>query len=350
MRWILAGILTVALTVAGAVWIGRPQPLHLELPSSVVEQAMATEVLNPDRIRAHVTRLAGAPSRVSGYPGADLAARTILDELDNMGLTNHAVQAFTVVVPIVRSASLTATGGPDGPVSIPLHPLWPNLARTCATGPEGITAPLVPVGPGKDADLAGKVLRGAIMVMDWQSNTEWLSVPEFAGRAVIFRASPGTAGVLARNKFLTVPAHIPRFYVEERDLPSLDRLLAAGASQVTVRCEMDWEEVGARNILARVCGGDTPRGNVDTDRAPVVFHAYYDSISVVPDLAPGAEQACSPAVLLELARFLSNLPNKPDRPVYVLFTGGHGQALSGMTRFIRRLQEGIDHGVRYLVA
>lgn len=344
MRWILAGVLTVTLTVAGAVWIGRPRPLHLELPSSVVEQATATGVLNPDRIRAHVTRLAGAPSRVSGYPGADLAARTILDELDSMGLTNREVQAFTVVVPIVRSASLTATGGPDGQVSIPLHPLWPNLARTCATGPEGITAPLVSVGRGKDADLAGKVLRGAIMVMDWQSNTEWLSVPEFAGQAVIFRASPGTAGILARNKFLTVPAHIPRFYVEERDLPLLDRVLAAGASQVTVRCEMDWEEVGARNILARVCGGDTPRGNEDTDRAPVVFHAYYDSISVVPDLAPGAEQACSPAVLLELARFLSNLPNKPNRPVYVLFTGGHGQALSGMTCFIRRLQEGLDHG------
>lgn len=342
MRWILGSILAVALTVAGAAWIGRPKPLKLELPASVTGQATAADALGMDRIRAHMKVLAAAPSRVTGYAGADQAVRTLLDELTNMGVTHREVQEFKVVVPIVRSAVLTATNGSAGAIAIPLHPLWPNLARTSATGPDGITAPLVDVGLGRETDLAGKRLRGSVVVMDWNSNTEWLSVPEFAGKAVIFRANPRAGGVIARNKFLTVPANIPRYYVEEKDLPLLDRLLASGAPPVTVRCEMAWEEVVAKNILARVCGEDAPRANRDTDKAPVVFHAYYDSISVVPGLSPGAEQACSPAVLLELARFLGNLSQKPDRPVYVLFTGGHGQALSGMTHFIRRLKDGLD--------
>jgi len=63
-------------------------------------------------------------------------------------------------------------------------------------------------------------------------------------------------------------------------------------------------------------------------------------VSVVPGLAPGAEQSCGAASLLELGRFFAALPTRPERPVVLLFTGGHGQALAGMTRFVRSLREG----------
>src|SRR5690606_4501962 len=90
--------------------------------------------------------------------------------------------------------------------------------------------------------------------------------------------------------------------------------------------------------------GAPPPGAPDVDHAPVVFHAYYDSISVTPTRAPGAEQACGPAVLLELARYIKGLPEEPPRPLYLLFEGGHGQHLSGMTAFIRRLVDGLEKG------
>lgn len=339
--WVLAAIAAIALTVAGAAWIGLPKPLNIAVPSSA-GRADGSAALSIDRIRDHVRSLASMQSRVSGYAGSSNAVRIIADELRNMGVTNCDVETFEVVVPIVRSAGLTATTR-TGVITIPLHPLWPNLARTSSTGPEGITAAIVDAGRGTESDLAGKMLRGSIVVMDWNSDMEWLTVPEFGGKAVIFRASPKTGGVLARNKFLTVPANIPRYYVEEKDLPLLNALLEKGSQRVTVKCDMAWENVKTENILARISGGDTPPANSDPDKAPIVFHAYYDSISVVPDLSPGAEQACSPAVLLELARFIRSLPQKPDRPIYVLFTGGHGQALAGITRFVRRLKDGLDY-------
>ncbi|MEI6809512.1 MAG: FtsX-like permease family protein [bacterium] len=260
-----------------------------------------------------------------------------------MGITNIDVDKFEVVVPIVRSASLSAST-PTGNIVIPLHPLWPNLARTSATGPDGITAPIIDGGRGTEADIARKMLRGSIVVMDWNSNMEWLTVPEFGGKAVIFRAGPKSGGVLARNKFLTVPADIPRYYVEEKDVPLLNSLPGNDTQQVTVKCDMAWEKVTTENILARICGGDTQQSSSNPDKSPIVFQTYYDSISVVPDLSPGAEQACNPAVMLELARFILGLPEKPDRPVYVLFSGGHGQALAGITHFVRRLKEGVDSG------
>ena len=345
--WIAAAVLGIALTVVWAAWVGAPKEAQLEVPTSIGRAGAAAD-LDLGRIRETVSRLSAAPSRLTGY-GAQAAGEYLLEELRKLGLTDLEVQEFEVNVPLVRSAILEATTA-DGPVRLKLYPVWPNLARTCQTGSAGLSGPLVDLGRGKDADLAGKKIAGAIAVMDWNSDAEWLSVPEFGGKAVLFRANPVATGTSARRKFLSVPADIPRFYVAREDVASLDKLLAAGLGAVTVKCEMDWERAPARNILVRVCPGLEPRDASDTDRAPLILHAYYDSISVVPELSPGAEQACGAAVLLELARFLSAMEQRPDRPIYLLFTGGHGQTLAGMAHFIRRLHDGLaddwkkDHG------
>ena len=334
MRWVLAAIVSAALTVGVAAWLGRPQPAKVEAPP-LGELAAAAD-LDMARVREAVRVLSEPASRVTGYEGASLAREYVLRELAAAGIDDVEEQpSFGVAVPIVHEARLTAQT-PAGPVTVPIHPLWPNLARTCQTPPEGISGPLVDVGRGSDAELAGNELRGAIVIMDWHSRVEWLSVPEFGGKSVLFRANPQADGNSARSKFLTVPGDVPRFYVATPDLPALDALIAAGADRPTIHCRMTWERGQSRNILARVSDG-TKAG--DAGMGPVVFHAYTDSISVVPTLAPGAQQACGAAVLLELARYFRN--RETIRPVYVLFTGGHGQALHGMTRFVRRLKDGL---------
>jgi hypothetical protein len=339
--WIAGAALAVALTVVWAALVGAPKEAQLQVPSRIGRAGAAAD-LDLNRIRETVRDLSAAPSRLTGY-GAQAAGEHLLGELKKLGLKDLEVQDFDVTVPLVRSAILEAATA-DGPVRLSLHPLWPNLARTCQTGPAGLTGPLVDLGRGKDADLAGKKILGAIAVMDWNSDAEWLGVPEFGGKAVLFRANPLATGTSARRKFLSVPADIPRFYVAREDAAALDKLLAAGLGAVTIKCEMDWESAPARNILVRVCPGQAAPDPSDTDRAPLIVHAYYDSISVVPTLSPGAEQACGAAVLLELARFLSALEQKPERPIYLLFTGGHGQALAGMTHFVRRLHDGLADG------
>ncbi|MHC4502160.1 MAG: M28 family peptidase, partial [Planctomycetota bacterium] len=338
--WAAGSACAVALTVLFAALIGWPSESKLVVPKTTGGGGTVQDI-SIEAVRRHVRRLSAVESRLTGYPGCERAFEYITSQLDGMGVGDRETQEFEVAVPMVREARLEAAT-PRGRASVAVHPLWPNLARTCKTGPEGVSGPLVDVGKGTDVELAGKVIRGSVVVMDWNSDAEWLSVPEFGGKAVIFKANDRATGYASRRKFLTVPADVPRFYVKKEDLPALEELLALENPVVTVRCDMEWKRAATRNILARVSGNDTPTDQPDADRAPIVFHAYYDSISVVPGLSPGAEQACGASTLLELGRYFAELPEKPPRPIYVLFTGGHGQALSGMIRFVRALTDRLE--------
>lgn len=339
LAWLLGAAAFIAASVLLAAWIGRPKPTEL------VDTGKAGEAkrYRIEPILEHIQAFSASPSRVTGYPGCEEAADYILARLREYGVEerNIAIQPFDVPSPIVESAFLEI----DGAETIPLHPLWPNLARASQTAPEGLEGLLVDIGAGNDAGLEGKPIRDSIVVMDWDSHAEWLSVPEFGGKAVLFRgaATSASAGAMARAKFLTVPADIPRFFVAPEDAPALDRALKREAPRATVYCKMAWRLAESKNILARVSGGDRTDDG-DNERDAVVFHAYYDSVSVAPGLSPGAEQAAGAAALLELARYFAGMERQPERPVFVLFTGGHGQAFAGMTRFTRALRDGLRQG------
>ena len=335
MRWIAFAIAGIAVTVWVAAWVGQPRPVAVRTSQSGGE---SRQDLDFKRLAGDLQRLSEPASRMTGTQGAGRAAGYIQAELQAMGALAVATQQFEVPAPVAGDTSLTADTA-QGRVSIPLHPLWPNLACTGQTPPEGLSGLLVNVGAGTDAQLAGKPLAGSLVVMDWATNLEWLSVPEFGGKAVIFRANDQATGYTARNKFMSVAANIPRYYADEKDLPALDRMLSGeGPVTATISCAMSWQRVTAVNILAQIAKGEqAPGAKGSAETAPVLFHAYYDSISVVPDLAPGAEQACGAAALLELGRFFARYP--PRRPVYLLFTSGHGQALLGMTQFVGLLRQ-----------
>ena len=333
-RWIFFAALCGTLTVLLAAYLGRPRVVELTLPA--VGKGAAALDLDMRRIRADVEALSATASRVTGYPGAEAAHTHILRALKSMGAAPITTQDFSVAVPIQREGHLEARDAQGNTAAVPIHAVWPNLALTCRTPPEGLSGPLIDVGNGSEDEQEGKRIAGAIVVMNWDTDVEWLSVPEFGGKAVVFRGARAASGALARRKFLSVPADVPRYYVAGQDVPALDALLRAGAT-VTLHCDSEWREVPSQNILAQVCGGDPAARPGDPDQQPVVFHVYYDSISVVPDLSPGAEQAVGAAVLLELGRYFRAAP--APRPVYLLFTGGHGQSLAGMTHFVRTIHE-----------
>ena len=336
VAWLLIAAAAAGATVLIARHVGRPRELTIE--RSIGEAGGGAD-LDMARIRATVEALAtGGPSRLTGQSGNPRAVETIVSALREMGIEDLQRQAFQVAVPDVEHASLSLAG-PDAPRELPLHPVWPNLARTSQTPPEGVTGPLVYVGKGTDRELAGKRIQDSILVIDWDCDIEWLGAGEFGARAVIFRGTDRGSGYTARNKFLTVPASIPRFYVPEEGWGDLEALCRRGA-EATVRCRMGWRNAPAENVLARVCGGP-PGPDAAGDDQAIVFHAYYDSVSVVPGLAPGAEQACGAAALLDLARYFARATGKPHRPVYALFTAAHGQALAGMTHFVAELRRGL---------
>ena len=61
----------------------------------------------------------------------------------------------------------------------------------------------------------------------------------------------------------------------------------------------------------------------------IVIEAYYDAMSVVPALAPGAEMSCSITGLLQLARTFRRHP--PARTLVFLATSAHHLALRGIS-------------------
>jgi hypothetical protein len=329
---VLSLVVSVGSVLAFA-WLDQPRAAALR--SEIGAAAGAVRGPDPARLRRSIETLSGFGSRMTGSEGAERARRYLLEQLRLAGASDVTTQSFETVVPGHDRAELSATVGGKS-LSVRLHPVWPNLALASRTAPGGLSGRPVDIGSGSEDELRGEKLAGAIAVMEWDSDLEWLSVPEFGGRAVVFRGTRPAPGSRARRKFLSVPVDFPRYYVEESDLPDLERLMAAKPAEVRIECDARWQRVSGKNLLVRVCPGG--RGGAAMDRTPILFHAYYDSISVVPDLAPGAEQACGAAALLEVVRHFTEHP--APRPVYALFTSGHGQALAGMVHFVREVRAG----------
>src|SRR5690606_10636211 len=72
----------------------------------------------------------------------------------------------------------------------------------------------------------------------------------------------------------------------------------------------------------------------DIKKNTVIIGGYFDSMSVVPDLAPGAEAAGNAAALLEVARHLK--ANPPAYNVLFMANGAHHIALAGARQFVAR--------------
>jgi len=324
--WVSVAVISIIGTVVLIAYLDSPRNLPL------LEEAGKPAELDMNRIKEHLKVFCSQPSRMSGSAGEKSAYNYILNELKKYKVLNTEIQKFPVAVPVNGKTELVAKLPNGKEKRVKIYALWPNLGRTCQTPPDGINGKLVDIGSGSEKDMQGKRIADSIVMIDWDSNTEWFSVPEFGGKAIIFSGNRPAVGNKAKQKFLSVAANIPRYYVAKKDVKKVEKLRGL---PVTIHCESTWEKVTSQSILVKLCDGDStsdPR-----DQTPIIFHAYYDSISVIPDLAPGAEQGCGAAALLELSRHFVSHP--APRPVYALFTGGHGQSLAGMTHFINELRK-----------
>ncbi|MBM4030408.1 MAG: FtsX-like permease family protein [Planctomycetes bacterium] len=287
-------------------------------------QAIARRV-SEARLRRTIEELSALGSRVPGYAGAREAADWIASAFRELGLQDVRQEPFSVAAPIDRGATLTLEGEPP----IRLACLWPNLVRTPTVPPEGITGPLIYAGLAQPRDFDGKPVEGAIALVEFDCRTDWLNAFLLGAKAVIFIEPAEPSRPEAEAKFLTVPADAPRFWISRKEGRALaERLERATAPvQATLTGRMEWQKADAINVLA------TLPGTEPKCKDAIVLSAYYDSMSVVPALAPGADQACSIAALLELARRLTWHPLQ--RKVVFLATSGHGLNLAGARHFIR---------------
>lgn len=295
----------------------------------VAQSLYASEMA--DRIGQTVTTLSSVDSRMTGYAGNREAANEVERQLRDMGIAEIYHHHFDVPVPVDEGFALVA-----GDTRMKLYGMWPNLVRTPTLPAEGITGMLIDGGDGNLGALDGVPIQDRIVVLDYDCGDRWVTFFHLGAQAVIFRKAKGAHRREADLKFLDVPADLPRFYVME-DLADQVTALAKQHATVTMTGRMTWQNAQGRNLVGIIPGHD------ETLRHEAVYlNAYYDAMSPVPALAPGAAQAATPAGVLELLRGFEKTP--PKRTVVVVFTDGHFLNLAGIRPFVPLLQ--VASGVR----
>ena len=281
--------------------------------------------IDSSRLAGTIHTLSLNQSRVAGYPGCNTAGKYVYDQYKKIGLKDIKVEPFYASVPVDEGASV-AVGGK----SIKLYPLWPNLVRTSQLPKNGVTGPLIYGGSGKLSEFDGYNVEGSIVMLEFNSGSQWLNAPRLGASAVIFIEPDDTMRGEAEAKFVSIPISIPRFWISKADAAVIRAQCVDRANApATVKCRMEWQRKLTNNITGIIPGTD-PKFKDQI----IVIESYYDSDSVVPSLAPGAESACGLAAQLELARLYKQNPSA--RTIWFVSTSAHFQSLQGMREYMEK--------------
>jgi len=176
--------------------------------------------VDPAALKQTIQALSTHGSRVVGYPGERFAADYVKREMGALlGAQNVSEQQWTATVPMDKGATLTANGK-----AYRLYSLWPNLVRTSKTPPEGLTGPLIYAGNGQLSAFNGKEVENAIVLVDFNSGSEWLNAPRLGAKAVVFIEPDRTMRGEAEAKFVSIPLSIPRFYIKKSEAAALQAM------------------------------------------------------------------------------------------------------------------------------
>ena len=296
--------------------------IFLLIISPISTHATATE---QEAFKETVHRLSALADRSTGTDGNRAAANYVKEKFEQLGFETIGTQKFSVPV-ILDEKSTLSIAGRDG--SIPIRALRGNAVTPQTIPPPGIIAPLIYVGKGDLTDLNGKAIEGAIILMELGSGKNWLHVADLGAKALIYVDRGKSSRVLFEDKLELSPIQFPRFWI------SIDRLKnlfpgfeakPAGrvAETVSLTSKASWKNIISENVYAIVPGTDPA-----LKEQSVMVEAFYDSTVWVSGLSPGADEACSVATLLYLARYLK--ANPPQRTVLLIATSGHAQTLAGM--------------------
>jgi len=301
---IVALLLASALIVAGLPGL-RPE----EAVSST-----SSSSLDFDRITEDIRQLSSIQSRFTGYPGYYDAASFIYERFKALNL-NTWTHNFTTIVPLDNGSCVEV----DGRV-FPAYSLYPNKV---AYGLRFTRGGLVDLGHGSLEEMNGKEIDGKVVLIDFDSGDNWLNAVKLGAKAVLFHGGEDSDRFESMQKIVSVALNIPRLYLLEEDALELKRLADQGAeAEVTVG--MEWEEIVGVNIVGEIKGQDPQK--------LLIVVCHYDSASVVPGIAPGAEDSIGVAVMLELARLLSD--SKPKYTIWFVAVSGHWQGLAGARAFV----------------
>lgn len=336
----LSAIALVLLILGGLLMLPAVAPAAT--PTSRIPAGLSSQ----DRMMDDVRALVELGPRRSGTPGGDRAAEFVGQGLRDAGIPRVWEEHATTY-----QWEATSWGVEVGGRTIDAFPATQSFlgenrgdwTGTFSTGPSGRTANMVDVGAGGILDLAGKDVRGKVVLFDLNflapmlglgAVSEWLYDPKYTlikDPASLMQANPyitnyettvrelqrrgavGFVGVLTdyfdsnryRNEFYRrLNVMLPGFWVTAAQGKSLRTQLRLGQRQATLRLEGRRWAAPTRTVM-----GYLPGQSDET----VMVQSHHDS------LGPGAvEDATGTASVLAQARYFAQRPLS-ERPRSLLF-------------------------------
>lgn len=303
------------------------QPLLGELSDQNLKQRLA-EINN--------ATMAGAPDEIGRLPGSkgfQATERLITQIFEQAGL-NVTKQRFTVPVPVTDHCRILDENGQELK-DIKLYPYQPAGMIPIVTPPGGLKGKLVVTNSTNPLDLVGKPLEKSIvlnmgMTTDGTTAISWPALASMDAKAVIIKENE-----LDRSPNLDLPlpwtaldtpfdVQYPRFYVR-------GPLEHYQGHKLTIDCKVTLKSQPADNVIGVLKGSDQ-------SKEALVINAYYDSYSYIPQLAPGAEQSISLAVMLELVKALAPYKGQLQRDIIFTAVAGHCEAQTGTYRLLEAVE------------
>ncbi|MFO7497269.1 MAG: M28 family peptidase, partial [Desulfobacterales bacterium] len=295
----------------------------------LVVAGAAAAAQGPGSFAETLEALSAWEDRSSGTPGNRAAADYIRGRFTALGFESVGTHRFALPL---RRHTRSTFALPERGLSTPLNPLRGNAISPGTIGPEGLSGPLVYVGPGDLQDFNGTPVAGAIVLMDLASGRNWLHAANLGAKALVYVDRGDSERTLFEEKHELSPIQFPRFWLPQdaaRDLLG-DFEGAVGsvlAENSRLTSDLRWEPAVGENIYCLVPGTDP-----DLKEQLLLVEAFYDSTPLVFGRAPGSDEACGIASLLELAAVLRKHP--PARSILLVATDGHAQELTGMRELV----------------
>ncbi|MBN2451660.1 MAG: hypothetical protein JXR77_14825 [Lentisphaeria bacterium] len=281
--------------------------------------------------RADCEALTREPHRLSGTAEAARAADAVLERLQAIEPDRIVVQPF----PVPQSRVLRCEVAIEGRATpLPLVPMRPNGIIPPVTQPDGVRARIVHVGKAAADDFARKDVRGAIVVMDYNTGDSWLRAFRLGAKAAIFVRSGMTESRHAH--YVNCSTNLLRFFYTgpAADIPE--------GREAVIHSEIAWEPGTGRNLFAYF-RGTSPIFSQEKEEL-IILAANLDSFGEIPTLSPGARGAANCAALLAVAEAVK--ANRPRRHVLLAFLDNQARGHSGASSFYRALEnERADHTV-----
>jgi ABC-type antimicrobial peptide transport system permease subunit len=290
-------------------------------------------------IEGHIRNLSSFGSRVTGYPGYEQATEYIQNFFIAQNLAEVQTPSYPLLIPYENKTRLSFNGE-----NYTAHALVPNSVQTCGIPSSGLSGTLIYGGSGTYSELNNKRIEDSIVVLEFNTKDNWINVASLGARAVIFLPPSDTDRYEAKTKSLDIPLEFPRIYIHNKTTATTIRQTSFLKNQsITLYSDIEWLSIDAKNVMGILPG---------LDEDIIIISAHYDSSSVVPSVAPGADEACGIATLLELIRILKAEEITPQKTIMFLALSGHNQAAAGAREFVYQNYDilNIKGGIKFFLS